>query len=120
MNEAGNLQPASNAAGRFGFEVANWTPHLKNTLRAFFTLIMPSGMVLHGCTYHQKNVSRWTGVPSQNSPRRTDRSATRRSSSSPPMTPASGFRNRQSRLWTGIWEPSHDGAYNASPHYRSG
>ena len=56
---------ASGAAGRVGFEVSHWKPNTKNTLQAFFTLTMPSGMVLHGCTYHQKNDSRWIGVPSQ-------------------------------------------------------
>jgi hypothetical protein len=65
MSEAGNLQPASNAAGRFRFEVANWKPRTKNTLHAFFNLTMPSGMTLHRCSYHRKNDSRWVGVPSQ-------------------------------------------------------
>ena len=55
---------ASSATGRVGFEVLDWKSHEKNTLQAFLSLSLPSGLTLHGCTYHQKNDSRWIGLPS--------------------------------------------------------
>ena len=55
---------ASGATGRVGFEVLDWRAHEKNTLQAFLSLSLPSGMILHGCSYHRRNDSRWIGVPS--------------------------------------------------------
>jgi hypothetical protein len=37
----------------------------KNTLRAFFTVELASGMVIHKCTLHEKNGSRWIGLPAE-------------------------------------------------------
>jgi hypothetical protein len=65
MIAAANAKPAGSAAGRVGFEVSNWKPYTKNTLQAFLSLTLPSGMTLHGCSYHRKNDSRWIGVPGQ-------------------------------------------------------
>ena len=64
MSDAAAARPAT-LAGRLGFEVSNWKPYLKNTLQAFLSLTLPSGMTLNGCSYHRKNDSRWIGVPSQ-------------------------------------------------------
>jgi hypothetical protein len=47
------------------FRISNWKPFEKNTLRGFFTLTLPSGMVLHQCSYFVKGDSRWIGLPSQ-------------------------------------------------------
>ena|SRR6266436_23852 len=47
------------------FTVSEWKPYAKNTLCGFLTITMPSGMVLHGCSLHEKNESRWIGLPSQ-------------------------------------------------------
>jgi DNA-binding cell septation regulator SpoVG len=47
------------------FQVTNWKPYTKNTLRGFFTVTLPSGLVIHNCTLHQKQDSRWVGMPSQ-------------------------------------------------------
>src|SRR5882672_8953873 len=63
MRALASANVVSNA--RRGFEISGWNPYTKNTLQGFFTLTMPSGMVLHGCTFHRKNDSRWIGVPSQ-------------------------------------------------------
>ncbi len=46
-------------------EVLEFKPCVKNTLRAFFTLALPSGLVLKGCTYHVKGDSRWIGLPAR-------------------------------------------------------
>lgn len=37
----------------------------KNTLQAFLSLELPSGLILHGCTLHKQNGSRWIGVPAR-------------------------------------------------------
>lgn len=45
------------------FHVVAWKPYLKNTLRGFLSLELPSGLILHDCTLHQRNESRWVGLP---------------------------------------------------------
>jgi hypothetical protein len=47
------------------FIVSDWKPHEKNSLRGFFTITTPAGMVIRGCTLHQKANARWVGMPSQ-------------------------------------------------------
>ncbi len=37
----------------------------KNTLKAFFSVELPSGLIIHGCTLHEKNGARWIGLPSR-------------------------------------------------------
>jgi hypothetical protein len=50
---------------RSGFVVCEFKPFEKNTLLGFLSLELPSGMILHGCTLHEKNGSRWVGVPAK-------------------------------------------------------
>ena len=64
MSDAAHPRHAT-CAGRVEFEVSNWKPYPKNTLQAFLSLTLPSGLMLHGCSYHRKNDARWIGVPSQ-------------------------------------------------------
>jgi hypothetical protein len=47
------------------FSIADRKPYEKKTLKAFFSLTLPSGLILHGCTYHAKNSARWVGVPAR-------------------------------------------------------
>jgi hypothetical protein len=35
----------------------------KNSLRGFVTLILPSGLVIHDCSLHEKDGRRWIGLP---------------------------------------------------------
>ena len=37
----------------------------KNTLRGFFTLALPSGLVVHDCSVHEKGGKRWVGLPAR-------------------------------------------------------
>ena len=37
--------------------------HEKNTLKGFFDLALPSGMVVKGCTLHVKGDRVWVGLP---------------------------------------------------------
>jgi hypothetical protein len=37
----------------------------KNSLRGFFDVALPSGMVVCGCTLHETNGRHWVGLPSK-------------------------------------------------------
>jgi len=45
--------------------VSNWKAHEKNTLQGFLSLTLPSGMVIHNCTFHRQGEARWIGLPSR-------------------------------------------------------
>jgi hypothetical protein len=51
--------------GYRGIQIANWKPHSKNTLRGFFTVTLPSGMILHHVMLHERGKARWIGVPAR-------------------------------------------------------
>lgn len=46
-----------------GISIIAWKPYKKNTLCGFLSLSLPSGMIIHDCTLHEKNNSRWIGLP---------------------------------------------------------
>ena len=46
-----------------GFAILSWRMCAKNTLRAFASIELPSGLILHDCTVHRKNDSEWVGLP---------------------------------------------------------
>jgi hypothetical protein len=45
--------------------ITNWQPRIKNTLRGFFSAQLPSGMVLHHLALHEKDETRWVGLPAR-------------------------------------------------------
>jgi hypothetical protein len=45
--------------------IKNFKSLEKNTLRAFFDVELPSGMVLCGCTLHEREGKRWIGLPAK-------------------------------------------------------
>lgn len=47
------------------FQVVEWKPYAKNTLAAFVSFRLPSGMILNECTLHIKSASRWIGLPAR-------------------------------------------------------
>ena len=51
--------------GHRSITIAGWKPLSKNTLRGFFSATLPSGMVIHNLTLHEKNGARWVGLPSR-------------------------------------------------------
>ena len=61
MNE--KAKPAGGDGGLRSILVSNWKAHEKNTLRGFLSLTLPSGIVIHNCTLHQKGTVRWIGLP---------------------------------------------------------
>ena len=48
-----------------GFQVTNWRALSKGALRGFFTVTLPSGLVIHQCCLFEKDGRRWVGMPSQ-------------------------------------------------------
>jgi hypothetical protein len=47
------------------FVASDWRPHEKATLRGFFTLRLPSGMIVRELTLHEKGDKRWVGLPAR-------------------------------------------------------
>jgi hypothetical protein len=47
------------------FVVSEFKHAHKKTLRAIFTLDLPSGLRLIGCTLHEKDGARWISLPAQ-------------------------------------------------------
>ncbi len=52
-----NVSPSSS------MRATNFRPFRKNTLLGFFDLELPSGMILKGCTLHEKGERHWVGLP---------------------------------------------------------
>lgn len=50
-------------SGRREFIAIDWKAFEKNTLRGFCTIVLPSGLRIKECTVHEKNGSRWLGLP---------------------------------------------------------
>jgi hypothetical protein len=46
-------------------KVSNFKRLDKNSLRGFFDLELPSGMILRSCSYHVKGDSQWIGWPAK-------------------------------------------------------
>jgi len=42
---------------------SGWRPHLSGSLRGFFTLELPSGLIINDLTLHEKDGKRWVGLP---------------------------------------------------------
>ena len=53
------------ATARRSFTIREWKPFERNSLRGFLSIELRSGMILHGCTLHEKNGSRWVGLPAK-------------------------------------------------------
>lgn len=52
-------------AGSTNLIASDWKPFHKNTLRGFFTLSLPSGLVLRNIMLHERNGKRWISLPSR-------------------------------------------------------
>ncbi len=42
-------------------KIFNFKKFEKNTVRAFFSIELDSGLILHGCSLHSKNGGEWVG-----------------------------------------------------------
>ncbi|HTF71407.1 MAG TPA: hypothetical protein VK638_52940 [Edaphobacter sp.] len=47
------------------FVASDWKPRTSNTLLGYFTVTMPSGMVVHQLSLHKNETSRWVGMPAR-------------------------------------------------------
>lgn len=45
--------------------ISEFKPYTKNTLRAFFTLNLPSGIIIRDCMLHESHGKRWIGLPAK-------------------------------------------------------
>jgi len=48
-----------------GVAISDWKPFSKNTLKGFFSVTLPSGLVLHGVMLHEKSETRWISFPAR-------------------------------------------------------
>lgn len=60
-----DTKPAAGNGGHRDIVISDWKPHLKNTLKGFFTATLPSGLMLNNLMLHQKGESRWIGLPAR-------------------------------------------------------
>jgi DNA-binding cell septation regulator SpoVG len=56
-------KPAGVSGGHRELLVTSWKAVEKNTLRGFVSFTLPSGLVIHNVSLHEKNGVRWIGLP---------------------------------------------------------
>jgi hypothetical protein len=61
--ELRNAKRAAVDGAHRGFKACDWKAFQKNTLRGFFTLVLPSGLIVKECTFHQRDGTQWIGLP---------------------------------------------------------
>ena len=47
------------------FQISNWKPREKNTLRGFFSITLPNGLIIHDVMLHEKGDRRWISLPAR-------------------------------------------------------
>lgn len=47
------------------FRISNWRPRESGSLRGFFSIVLPSGMIIHDCALFEKSVRRWINLPTR-------------------------------------------------------
>jgi hypothetical protein len=64
MQSKALLPGAVRDAGRIEVRISDWKPFEKNTLKGFLTVtVLPSGISIRDCTYHEKENGRWISFP---------------------------------------------------------
>jgi hypothetical protein len=68
--QAENRIPRADHRGNSGSarppaRILGFKPFERNTLRRFFEIELASGLILRGCTLHEKNGRRWVGLPAK-------------------------------------------------------
>jgi DNA-binding cell septation regulator SpoVG len=48
-----------------GFIARDWKPYQKNSLQGFISIELPSGLIVREITVHEKDGTRWLGMPSK-------------------------------------------------------
>ena len=66
MPEKAKPAVAARPGGHRDLLATNWKPFAKKTLKGYFNITLPNeGLIIHGCSVHEKDDSRWVGVPSR-------------------------------------------------------
>lgn len=52
-------------SGAQGFQIRNWRPRESGSLRGFFSVVMPSGLIVNDCQLLEKADRRWINLPSR-------------------------------------------------------
>ena len=56
---------ASAVGADSAFQLTAYTPHERNTWVAFVSFLLPSGLIVNGCTFHTRGASRWVSPPAK-------------------------------------------------------
>jgi hypothetical protein len=56
---------AAAPGGLRDIRISDWIPYNKGTLRAFFSLTLPSGLVIRRVMLHEQGAARWVQTPSR-------------------------------------------------------
>ena len=62
---AAQAKPAVASGGHRTITISDWKPLNNGSLRGFFTLTLPSGIVIHNCHLIRVGERRWVGLPSR-------------------------------------------------------
>lgn len=46
-------------------DITDWRPLASNTMRGLFSVLLPSGLLLHGCSLHIGDKGPWVSLPSR-------------------------------------------------------
>jgi hypothetical protein len=60
-----DAKPAVPSGGGNRIIISDWRSHSKGTLKGFFDATLASGMILRGLMLHQRDESRWIGLPAR-------------------------------------------------------
>ena len=47
------------------YEITNWKSYHKNTLRGFFSVTLPNGLIINHLMLHENGDRRWIGFPAK-------------------------------------------------------
>jgi DNA-binding cell septation regulator SpoVG len=57
--------PAATATKSRQFSITKWKPEIKNTKRGYFSVTLPSGIIINDVSLHEKDDRRWVNMPSK-------------------------------------------------------
>jgi hypothetical protein len=60
-----NTVPPHAAGSSTEIVIKDWRSYEKNTLQGFFSVMLPSGLIIRDLTLHIKGDSRWVGMPAK-------------------------------------------------------
>lgn len=79
----------------FSLKISDWLPARKNTLRGFFAVTLPNGLVIRDFSVHEKGGRWWLSPPGR--PRLQDGRVVIDDSGKPQYSPVVGFVDAEAR-----------------------